>query len=133
MKEQDVRWKQRFSNFQKSLGLLEDAIRISNPDIIQKAGLIQFFEVSFELSWNVLKDYLLEKGFSDVLYPRDSIKKAFEMEIIVDGHLWLEALKNRNLTTHTYDEELADKVVELIRFSYYPILKKLQERLKPEM
>lgn len=122
-----------FSNFQKSLGLLEDAIGISNPDLIQKAGLIQFFEVSFELSWNVLKDYLLEKGFSGVLYPRDSIKKAFEMEIIEDGHLWLEALKNRNLTAHTYDEELADKVVELIRHSYYPLLKKLQERLKPEL
>ncbi|MEQ6119161.1 nucleotidyltransferase substrate binding protein [Reichenbachiella sp. MALMAid0571] len=133
MSEQDIRWKQRFSNFEKSLHFLEQTIQIPNLDFTQKAGLIQFFEISFELSWNVLKDYLAEQGLSDVHFPRDSIKKAFETGIITDGHSWLEALKNRNLTSHTYDEALADKVVDLIIRNYYPLLKQLYQRLKPEM
>jgi nucleotidyltransferase substrate binding protein (TIGR01987 family) len=66
-------------------------------------------------------------------FPRDCLKKAFETGLISDGHTWLEALNNRNLTSHTYDEELADKVVQEIRIHYYPILKQLYERLKPEL
>ena len=132
MGEQDVRWKQRFSNFEKSLRYLEHTIQIPNPDFTQKAGLIQFFEISFELSWNLLNDYLNEQGFSDLRFPRDTIKKAFEMETIIDGHTWLEALSNRNLTSHTYDEEMADNVVDLIKNTYYPLLKQLHEKLKPE-
>ena len=132
MSEQDIRWKQRFANFEKSLYFLEQAIQIANPDFTQKAGLIQFFEISFELSWNVLKNYMEEKGFSEIRFPRDIIKKAFETEIIIDGHGWMDALKNRNLTSHTYDEQLADKVVKLIKTDYFPLLKQLYERLKSE-
>jgi len=133
MDEQDIRWKQRFKNFKKSLHFLEQAIQIADPDFTQKAGLIQFFEISFELSWNVLKDYLAEQGFSGLQFPRDCIKKAFETEIITDGHGWLHALKNRNLTSHTYDEELADKVVEQIKNEYFPLLKQLYDKLKQEV
>lgn len=129
----DVRWKQRFQNFEKSLNYLQEAIKINKPDIIQKAGLIQFFEISIELSWNLLKDFLEEQGFHDLISPRDSIKKAFEVALIQDGNLWLQALKNRNMTSHTYDEVMADKVVEEIINVYYPLLQQLYERLKTEM
>ncbi|CAN5249620.1 nucleotidyltransferase substrate binding protein [soil metagenome] len=126
----DIRWKQRFQNFENVLHLLENALLIDTPDISQKAGTIHFFELSFELSWKVMKDYLEDQGFLELRSPRDSIKKAFEVGLIVDGHTWMEALKNRNLTTHTYDEALADKVVADIRKSYFPILKQFQESLK---
>ena len=127
---QDIRWKQRFQNFEKSLHYLDEAMKIINPDIVQKAGLIQFFEMSFELAWNTLKDYLEEQGFIDVKSPRAAIKKAFETGLITDGHTWLKALENRNLTSHTYDENTANQVVELIRNNYYSLLASLEKELK---
>ncbi len=127
---QDIRWKQRFQNFEKSLHNLEKALKINNPDIIQRAGLIQFFEMSFELAWNTMKDYLEEQGFIDVKSPRAAIKKAFETGLITDGHLWLKALEDRNLTSHTYDENIANQVVELIRNNYYSLLAALEKELK---
>lgn len=133
MEDEDIRWKQRFQNFEKSLAFLEKAIQIENPDIIQKAGLIQFFEISFELSWNVLKEYMEAQGFQDLRSPRDTIKKAFEIQLITDGHGWLQTLQNRNLTSHTYDEETAEKVVIQIESVYYPLLKGVYDKLKPEL
>jgi nucleotidyltransferase substrate binding protein (TIGR01987 family) len=130
MTDKDIRWKQRFGNFQNSLHYLEEAMKIKNPDIIQKAGLIQFFEMSFELSWNVLKDYLEEQGFAGIKSPRDTIKKAFQIDLITNGHVWMEALENRNLTSHTYDEKTADRVTKNIIAIYYPLLKEVSEVLK---
>jgi len=126
----DIRWKQRFQNFEKSLRSLEEAIKINDPDLIQRAGLIQFFEMSFELAWNTLEDYMEAQGFIDVKAPRAAIKKAFAIGIIADGHTWLKALENRNLTSHTYDEDTANQVVKLIRDSYYPLLRALDKELK---
>ncbi len=91
--------------------------------------MIQFFELSFELGWKVLKDYLEEQGFADVKSPRAAIKKAFETELITDGHTWLQALEDRNLTTQTYDEETVLEVEHLIRNIYYPLLKELDTEL----
>lgn len=126
MENRDIRWKQRFANFKKALHLLEKAILIKHPSEIERAGLVQFFELSFELSWNLMKDYLEEIGYSDVKSPRDSIKKAFEIELISDGYSWLEALKNRNETSHIYDEATAEKVIFEIINSYLPLLKNLE-------
>ena len=97
---EDIRWQQRFQNFQKSLLLLEGALDIKTPDIYQKAGLIQFFETTFELSWKLMKDYLEAEGFMDIKSPRAVIKKAFETELIKNGHIWMELLQDRNLTAH---------------------------------
>jgi nucleotidyltransferase substrate binding protein (TIGR01987 family) len=133
MSDKDVRWKQRFQNFEKSLKFLELAMQIPNPDIIQKAGLIQFFEISFELSWNLMKEYLEEQGFQEMRSPRDAIKKAFEAGLITDGHTWLQALQNRNLTSHTYDEATADKVVDEIETTYYPLLRSIYIKLNSEL
>jgi nucleotidyltransferase substrate binding protein (TIGR01987 family) len=132
-KEDDLRWKQRFQNFEKALHFLENAIKIESPDITQKAGLIQFFEISFELSWKLLKDYLEEEGFKDIRSPKDSIKTAFEIGLINDGHTWLDALNDRNLTSHTYDEVLADKVIMEIIHNYYPLLNQLYKKLNQEI
>ena len=78
----DVRWKQRLQNFGKAFNHLKSAIQINNPDIVQKAGIIQFFEMSFELAWNTMKDYLQDQGYPDIKSPKESIKKAFEIGFI---------------------------------------------------
>jgi nucleotidyltransferase substrate binding protein (TIGR01987 family) len=126
----DIRWKQRLSNFKKSLAHLADAVKIKEPSIIQQAGTIQFFEMSFELAWKSVKDYLQEQGFIDIKSPKATIKKAFEISLIEDGHLWLEALENRNLATHTYDEKTAKKIYDLICNSYFPLLEELKNKLE---
>ena len=125
MDNQDVRWEQRFQNYTKSMHYLEYALQIPDPDIVQKAGIIQFFEMSFELAWNMVKDYLEEQGFVDIKSPRGAIKKAFEIGIIENGHDWMDLLLDRNLTAHTYDEQKATDMEQLIQNKYFPLLKVL--------
>ena len=129
MDNSDVRWKQRYTNYTKALSLLENALNIEQPDIVQKAGIIQFFEMCCELSWKVLKDYLEEQGFNDVNTPRNAIKKAFEIGIIENGHDWMDLLVDRNLSVHTYDEEKATNLDLLIHTKYYPLFQKLKTSL----
>jgi nucleotidyltransferase substrate binding protein (TIGR01987 family) len=130
---EDVRWKQRFQNFEKALHYLEQALQVVDPDIIHKAGLIQFFEMCYELSWNTLKDYLEEQGFSDVNSPRSPIKKAFEVELVSDGHLWLKLLEDRNLTAHAYDEVVVNEIETLIRNTYYKLFQALHFTLRSKL
>jgi nucleotidyltransferase substrate binding protein (TIGR01987 family) len=125
MENKDIRWKQRFQNYTKSLNFLEMALQIPNPDIVQKAGIIQFFEMSFELAWNLVKDYLEEQGFVDIKSPRGALKKAFETNILENGHDWMDLLQDRNLTAHTYDEQKATDMEQLIHHKYFPLLKAL--------
>lgn len=124
MTSYELRWEQRFQNFSRSFLLLEKGTELDHPSVIERAGMIQFFEVAFEQSWKVLKDFLEEEGFI-VKSPRDAIKTAFQYGFIENADIWLEALKDRNLTTHTYDEETAEKVENNIKQRYYPILKSL--------
>lgn len=129
----DIRWKQRFQNYEKALTVLEQGLELKSPDIFQKAGIIQFFEICFELAWSTAKDYLEEQGFLELHSPRDTIKKAFEAGLITDGTSWLETLQNRNLTTYTYDEETAGLVVTQIRTIYVKLLKELFTTLKEKL
>ena len=127
----DIRWKQRFQNYEKSFFLLKRTLEIDNPSEAEKGGLIQFYEMTFELAWKLLKDYLQELGFN-INSPREAIKQAYQSEIIDNGQEWIDALEDRNLTTYTYVEETAQKVVESIRNSYYPLLNSLYVKLKIE-
>ena len=129
MDNSDVRWKQRFTNYTKALSLLENALKIEHPDIVQKAGIILFFEMCCELSWKVLKDYLEEQGFNEVNTPRNAIKKAFEIGIIENGHDWMDLLVDRNLSVHTYDEEKATNLDLLIHTKYHHLFQKLKTSL----
>ena len=130
--EKDTRWKQRFQNYEKSFLLLKRTLEIENPSEAEKGGLIQFYEMAFELAWKLLKDYLYELGF-DINSPREAIKQAYQSDIINSGQEWIDALEDRNLTTHTYDEETAEKVVKSINESYFPLLDELYNRLKNEV
>ena len=112
-------------NFQKSLLYLQEALQIENPDVSQRAGMIQFFEMTFELAWNTLKDYLQAQGFIDIKSPRSAIKKGFEIDLITDGEDWLKLLEDSNLTAHAYDEVMAKEIEKLIRKKYFPLIKEL--------
>ncbi|MDO9576630.1 MAG: nucleotidyltransferase substrate binding protein [Candidatus Cloacimonadales bacterium] len=123
MNGKEIRWKQRFQNFEKAFSLLEKYVDITEPNELERAGVIQFFEMAFELSWKLMKDYLEAKGFI-LQSPRDSIKQAMQSNLIQDGHIWIDALNDRNLTAHTYDEETALKITNIIKTKYYPEMRK---------
>ena len=128
----DIRWKQRFENFDKSYKLLNKYAKQPITTELERAGIIQFFEMTFELAWKVLKDYLEAQEYL-VKSPRETVKQAFQIGLIVNGHIWMDALSNRNLTTHTYDEELANKMTNEIITMYLPELDKMYEKLSKEL
>lgn len=132
MEDNLTKCRQRFANYEKSLGHLKTTVEKDVLNDIEKAGLIQFFEVTFELSWKVMKDFLTAEGY-EVKSPRDSIKTAFEYGLIENGTLWLEALEKRNLASHTYDDNILEELEELIIHTYYPLFNDLKEILKKKL
>jgi nucleotidyltransferase substrate binding protein (TIGR01987 family) len=132
MSDLDIRWHQRFGQFEKAFLLLQDAISIEKPSVVERAGMIQFFEMAFELGWKLLKDYEEAEGFV-IKSPRDAIKQAFQSEFISQGHDWIDALDDRNLTTHTYNEATAVAVENKIHGKYFPCLQQLYELFKTKM
>lgn len=125
----DIRWKQRFSSYKKAVTQLTEFIEKPELNKFELQGLIKCFEYTFELAWKTLKDYLNEQGF-DVKSPRSAIQTAFQIQLIKDGHVWIDALQKRNLMAHTYNENLAKEAEKLIRIKYYPMLKELCANLE---
>ena len=125
----DIRWKQRFVNFEKAYKLLERTVAIEDPSEAEKGGIIQFYEVCFELSWKLMKDYLESEGYI-VKSPRQAIKQAYQSDIIQQGELWLSALEDRNLTSHIYDEETTNLIVDKIKNDYAKLLNDLYNYFK---
>jgi len=98
------RWQQRFENYKKALSQLEKFLQKDVLNELEEQGLIQSFEYTYEVAWKVLQDVLRERGFVDIAGPRPSIEQAFQIGLIQDGLVWMQMLKDRNLTTHTYNE-----------------------------
>ncbi len=88
--EEDIRWKQRFSNFQKALSQLTEAIETNgvNPIDIIKEGIIQRFKFTHELAWKVLKDYLEYEGFQNITGSRTATREAFNKGLIQNGQIF---------------------------------------------
>lgn len=125
---EDIRWKQRFQNFEKAFLFLKHATEMKAFDPLQAAGFIQSFEFTFELAWKTLKDYLETMGLM-LRFPREVIKTAYQNDLIKDGELWLEMLEKRNELSHTYDEAHREKSVRIIRESYFPALQQVYHEL----
>ncbi|CAA7599797.1 nucleotidyltransferase substrate binding protein, HI0074 family [Acididesulfobacillus acetoxydans] len=126
---EDIRWRQRLANFSKALQQLTEFVEKPELNKFEKQGLIQCFEYTFELAWKTMKDYLEDQGFM-VRSPRMAIQTGFQMQLVSDGHVWLDALEKRNLMAHTYDEGLADEAERLIREHYFGMLRELYEYLE---
>ena len=118
----DIRWKQRFQNFSNAFVMFDEAVKLakSRPlSNLEKQGLIQSFEFTHELAWNVLKDYLDYQGINGLVGSRDSSREAFQKGLISDGEAWMEMIKSRNATTHTYNKKTADEILNKIQTLYY--------------
>jgi nucleotidyltransferase substrate binding protein (TIGR01987 family) len=124
MKNNDIRWEQRFSNFKKALSKLKQVIKTETTETLselEQEGLIQRFEYTHELAWNVMKDYFEYQGNSTITGSRDAIREAFNKKLITNGEMWMETIKSRNKTTHTYNEETAKSIVNDIINNYYQL------------
>ncbi len=124
-----IRFQQRFSNLENAFTFLKEGLQKKALDPYQEAGIIQSFEFTFELSWKTLKDYLESMGHN-VSFAREVIKEAFALQIIQDGHLWMEMLEKRNILSHTYNREQASRAVELIRNHFFSGLQQVYLELK---
>ena len=113
----DVRWIQRFSNFQAAIRQLQSGVDLINQrelSLLEKQGLIQAFEFTHELAWNVLKDYFYYQGNFEIKGSRDAIKEAFKYNLIYNGNIWMQMIETRNLTSHTYDKNIMEDIVSNI-------------------
>ncbi|MFA7418397.1 MAG: HI0074 family nucleotidyltransferase substrate-binding subunit [Melioribacteraceae bacterium] len=131
----DIRWKQRFQNFEKAFLLLQEIVDsdLDKLSKLEKEGFIQRFEIIIELSWKVLKDYLEDKGYDEVNNGKQAIRQALVDEIITDAESWMDALQKRNLTSHTYDDAILEETVEYVKQDFYPIVRDLYNKLKKEI
>ena len=130
MKKDDIRWEQRFANYRKALAQLQKAINKGELSELEKQGLIKAFEYTYELAWKTMKDFLEFSGQTDIYGSRDVTRKAFELNLITDGDGWMDMLKSRNLTSHTYREEVAEEICRQITELYFSLLIQLKEKLE---
>ena len=148
MMEQDIRWEKRFSNFTKALNKLIQAVEYIKQSIIGtdesvdehdldhvldeiiKEGLIQRFEYTHELAWNVMKDYAIYQGNTSVGGSRDATREAFQLQLVSDGKVWMEMIGSRNKTSHTYNEETADEIYSQILNAYFPAFLEFQKNME---
>lgn len=151
---EDIRWEQRFSNYNKALTKLEESVlyiqhnflddkdELETEDLgyvideLIKEGLIQRFEYTHELAWNVMKDYALFQGNSTVGGSRDATREAFKLQIISGADVWMDMIQSRNKTSHTYNEETANEIFNKIITEYFPLFldfrKKMEEKRNGE-
>jgi nucleotidyltransferase substrate binding protein (TIGR01987 family) len=122
------RWIQRLQNLNKAFKRLEEACDQEEYNELEVAGLVQTYEFTFELCWKTLKDKLTFEGYA-VNSPRETINKAFEMELLTDVDEWLEALESRNLFSHTYEHDIAQQAIALIKDKFEPMLRACVEKL----
>jgi nucleotidyltransferase substrate binding protein (TIGR01987 family) len=142
---QDIRWQQRFSNYNKALKKFNEAIEYIKREIktnqedinevldeIIKEGLIQRFEYTYELAWNVMKDYAYFQGDSSLVIggSRDALRFAFDAGLIENGELWMEMIKSHQQTTHTYDEETANEIYLKIINEYQNAFLQFQKKME---
>jgi len=145
--EIDNRWHQRLSNYNKALNKLENAVEFINISFLDenekkimdlglvldemiKEGLIQRFEYTHELAWNLMKDYAEYQGNNNVGGSRDATREALQLKIIEDGEIWMDMIQSRNKTTHTYNEATANEIYHKILEEYFPLFLKFRNKME---
>lgn len=125
MTHPDIRWKQRFQNFDRAFVLLREAMERDPQQLsqLEKEGIIQRFEYTFELAWKVLKDKMENDGLViDQVSPKGVVRQAFAAKYINDAETWLKMIGDRNLMSHTYDFKKFEEIIATIRSHYLPML-----------
>lgn len=130
---EDIRWVQRFDNYEKAIGKIFEVTKsnrtIEDLSELEKEGLVQRFEYTFELAWKTLQDYLLYLGFQYQPGPNPTIQGCFENGIIANYDGWRRMLQARNIASHTYNEDDALEIVTSIFFEYSKLLEDLYQSL----
>lgn len=145
---EDIRWEQRFSNFNKAVLKLEESVNyiklnyLNDEDELNdenlenvveeliKEGLIQRFEYTHELAWNVMKDYAFFQGNSTIGGSRDATREAFKLQIIENADIWMDMIQSRNKTSHTYNEEIANEIFGKIIKDYFQLFLNFQKTME---
>jgi len=133
MEQQDIRWQQRFSHYQKALQQLNSAVKLSRQrplSELEEQGLIQAFEFTHELAWNVMKDYFEYQGNSSITGSRDATREAFRRTLVTDGEGWMEMIQSRNKTSHTYNREVADEISAKVTDVYHDLFMAFEKRMQ---
>lgn len=128
----DVRWKQRFANYLAAQTQLNEAVNLASKrplNDLERQGIIQAFEFTHEIAWNVIRDYFQEQGNMDISGSKDAAREAFNKGLIKEGQVWMEMIKSRNLTSHTYNKNVADQIVQKILTSYHLAFQELTTNL----
>ena len=128
------RWEQKFQSYHKALDRLAEVVNEMDKrqlNDFEADGLIQRFEFTFELAWKLMKSYAEYQGTDkEIMGSRDAVRWAFENHLICDSATWMEMIKRRNDTSHTYDEDTAAEVVLRIKNSYYQAFVALFDKMK---
>jgi nucleotidyltransferase substrate binding protein (TIGR01987 family) len=118
----DIRWQQRFDNYKQALATLQAALGTAAQrplSDLERQGLIQGFEFTFELAWNVMKDFFASRGETQIYGSRDAIRQAFRLGLIDNGDLWMDMLHDRNRSSHSYDAHVAEDLAKNIIQTYF--------------
>ncbi len=126
----DIRWLQRFANFNRAFLQLKKFLEKGELNEFEEQGLIQSFEYTFELAWNVIKDFYEDQGEQSIQGSKDAFRLAFKRGLIAHGEEWMEMVESRKLTVHTYNEKTANEIVKLIRQKYFKNFKQLHLALE---
>lgn len=127
--QSDIRWKQRFYNYQKALSQLTKFIEKGELNELEEQGIIKAFEYTYELAWNVIKDYYQEQGEVSIQGSRDAIRLAFQRGLIADGDNWMKMIKSRTASVHTYNLEVARQINQDIHNVYFQLFTELKEKI----
>ncbi|MEK7702679.1 MAG: nucleotidyltransferase substrate binding protein [Nitrospirota bacterium] len=130
MSAHDIRWIQRFNNFDKAINQLTRFIEKGNLNELERQGLIQAFEYTYELAWNTIKDYFESLGEVNILGSRDAFRLAFQRGLIENGEVWMEMINSRIAATHTYNEAVAEKIAKDTETIYYSEFVALHAKLR---
>ena len=132
MTDPGIRWIQLFNNFKLTFTQLNDAVMLSKDrelSLLEKQGLIQAFEYTHELAWNVMKDFFEHQGATNIRGSRDATREAFQNRLIEDGEAWMKMIVARNLTSHAYDQINAEQALAEIQNSYHEQFLKFQHTM----
>ena len=128
--QNDIRWKQRFYNYQKALVQLTKFIEKGELSELEEQGIIKAFEYTYELAWNVIKDYYEEQGEVSIQGSRDALRLAFQRGLITDGNNWMNMIKSRIASVHTYNLEVAQQINQDIHDIYFQLFIELKEKME---
>ncbi|MBX2917422.1 MAG: HI0074 family nucleotidyltransferase substrate-binding subunit [Cyclobacteriaceae bacterium] len=122
MDNNDIRWLQRFSNFEKAFLRFKECLQVEDPNELERNGIVQRFEFTLEAGWKTLKDYLQAEGLDFPLTPKGTLRQAQQSGLITYAQDLIDALEIRNELAHDYDGDKFEKSEILIREKIYPVL-----------